>query len=347
MQRSSIEWTHFTSNPLRYRDKDGNVVHACIHASTGCLKCYSEAIAPRYGRAGKPFTAPNMANLTPFLDEKELHSILTYKPASGKMCFLGDMTDIFGEWVPFELIDKIFAVMALRPDVTFQILTKRADRMREYLSEERKFQIVLAGLAMAPTGTDIKVGWPLPNVWLGVSVENQEYADKRIPLLLQTPAAKRFVSYEPALARVSFLEYFYKNLKPTGDFRTRGSQRQMKFKHDGLLGLLHQIIVGGESGPGARPFEPDWARATVQQCKAANVACFVKQMGSNAQTRNDQVADVWYYADGSDMDTEALDGDSYRYQGAPVRLQLKSSKGGNPLEWPEDLRVRQFPEVRA
>lgn len=131
MNKSSIEWTDFTSNPLQYQDADGNTVWGCIHASQGCFHCYSEQLAKRYGRGGK-FDVATMMGLTPFVSEKEIHSILTYKPASGKMCFLGDMTDIFGEWVPFELIDQIFAAMALRPDITFQVLTKRADRMLEY-----------------------------------------------------------------------------------------------------------------------------------------------------------------------------------------------------------------------
>lgn len=331
MQHSPIQWTDFTSNPLRYRDQDGNVVHACIHASTGCLHCYSEQLAGRWGRSGKPFTVPSMEKLTPFLDEKELHQIRTYKPAAGKMVFLGDMTDVFGDWVSDDLLNELFSnCLELRTDVTFQILTKRADRMQKYLSWRYG---------------DGRI--PMRNIWFGVSVENQQCADERIPLLLKTPAAFRFVSYEPALAPVTFLEYFYRNLQPTGKFRGPQERRQLQFKHEGLLGLLHQIIVGGESGSEARPFWPDWAQTVIHQCKAAEVACFVKQMGSNAQVRNDQIADIWYYADGSDMDTEALDADSYRFQGAPVRLKLRHSHGGDPAEWPEAFRVREFPEVRA
>ena len=287
MQRSPIEWTHFTSNPLRYRDKDGNVVHACVHASTGCLKCYSEALAPRYGHAGKPFTAPNMANLTPFLDEKELHSILTYKPAAGHMCFLGDMTDIFGEWVSDELLDQLFANLILRPDITFQILTKRADRMMAYFSSpDRQERIIsMAGEAFDDEmecrvanaindqlGEKFNVGWPMRNIWLGVSVENQDWANERIPLLLATPASKRFVSYEPALGPVDFARlpippYLLSQIGVCGAGK--------------LKRRIDQIIVGGESGSGARPFEIAWARSVVQQCKAAGVACFYKQGGSS------------------------------------------------------------------
>ena len=206
MQKSPIEWTDFTANPIRYRDPDGNVVHACIHKSGGCLHCYAEVLAGRWGRAGKKFTAENMKRLTPFLDDKELHQMLTHKPASGKRCFVGDMTDIFGEWVPFELLDKLFAVFALRPDVTFQVLTKRPERMREYVGAlDTKERIEAASFSL-PTAARI-LNWPLPNVWLGVSVEDQKTADERIPLLLQTPAAVRFVSYEPALGPVDFRKW--------------------------------------------------------------------------------------------------------------------------------------------
>ena len=113
-----------------------------------------------------------------------------------------------------------------------------------------------------------------------------------------------------------------------------------------ILDNIHWAIIGGESGLKARSFDVRWARSLVKQCRNSAVACFVKQLGANAQERNDRIADIWYYADGSDMDTEAIDADSYRYQGAPIRLKLKSSKGSDWSEWPEDLRVREFPEVR-
>ena len=109
--------------------------------------------------------------------------MLTYKPASGKRCFVGDMTDIFGEWVPDALLDRLFTVFAERPDVTWQVLTKRANRMRAFFTD----------------GGRVPARWPLPNVWLGVSCEDQQRADERIPHLLQTPAAIRFISAEPLL----------------------------------------------------------------------------------------------------------------------------------------------------
>lgn len=338
MQLSPIEWTNYTANPLKYRDQNGNAVHACIHKSTGCLHCYAETLAPRWGRAGKKFTVGNMENLTPFLDEKELHHMLTCKPAAGKMCFVGDMTDIFGEWVPDELLDKLFAVFALRPDITWQILTKRPERMLAYLRGHPIIGMVSAAMTILGT-EDIPFGrisqiWPLHNVWLGVSVENQQYADERIPLLLQTAAAKRFVSYEPALSAINFgrIEVnppgsggtvFIDALKGTG-CSVGGNWKYIP---------LDWVIVGGESGPGARPFAIQWARSVVSECKAVGVACFVKQLGSSPYSSvRDSVFKLWRLEDGPDA-----------FDAGPFYAKLKSSKGGDMSEWPEDLRVRQFP----
>ena len=312
MNKTHIQWTNFTSNPLQYRDADGNVVWGCIHKSTGCEHCYAEALAKRYGR-GESFTAEHMKKMTPFLDEKELHRMLTYKPASGKMCFVGDMTDIFGEWVPFELLDKLFAVFALRPDVIWQILTKRPERMREYMTllsksiqplerhaREVGYTFAFNKISLLP--------WPIPNVWLGVSCEDQKTADERIPKLLQTPAAVRFVSYEPALAPADFLKWLR---EPCRDTATHTCNNSI---HRESGARINWLIIGGESGPGARPADRRWFYDALKQCKEAGVPAFCKQLGTQSHIDNN----------GS-------------------FLPLKDRKGGDWSEWPEDLRVREFP----
>ncbi len=333
MKRTSIEWTDFTTNPLKYRTPDGRVVWACVHASEGCRHCYSEAIAHHYKR-GDAFTAPHMADLTPFLDEAELHKMLTYKPASGKRCFPFDMTDLFGEWVPDELIDRVFAVFALRPDVTWQVLTKRAKRMRGWMTRIRRNIPVYNEAAtmidgewskmpgdMAKTRSSGGAWWPLSNVWLGVSVEDQGTADERIPDLLATSASKRFISLEPQLAQVS-LEAF---LHCGGCGYTK---KDMGIQMDHRLcknptGMLDGVIQGGESGPGARPFDVAWARFIREQCGAAGVAYFLKQLGA---------APVG-------AECESCDG---CLAGRRCDL-LPRGKGGDMDVWPEDLRVREMP----
>ena len=185
-------------------------------------------------------------------------------------------------------------------------------------------------------------GWPLgrpnPRVWLGVSCEDQATADERIPLLLQTPAAKRFVSYEPALGPVDFTRWLgYDPVYEAGTGRSGlrsppSGGREPALDRDGVRDLrqdsledraprtlgLDLVIVGGESGPGARPCDVAWIRSTVEQCKAAGVACFVKQLGA-----------VPY--DGMVL----LRGGSQDY--------MRSRAGSDPSEWPEDLRVQEWP----
>lgn len=294
MNTTSIEWTDFSANPLKYRDPSGRVVWACVHASPGCQHCYSEALAHRY-RRGVPFTVSNMNGLTPFLDEAELHKMRSAKtiggvPVSGSRCFIGDMTDLFGEWVSDDLLNRLFSqVFEIRTDVTWQLLTKRAERLHRYLSWRW-------GEGRIPSR----------HIHIGVSVENQQYADERIPLLLSTPAAIRFVSAEPLLGPVDLRLGDSEGLPTDAEpFRER--------QH-----LLHWCIVGGESGHGARPFDLQWARDLKQQCEAAGVAYFFKQAGSKPLAYG---------------------------LGEMSRVLLTDRKGGNLDELPADLRVREFPRV--
>lgn len=338
VNKTNIQWTDYTSNPMKYRDQDGRTVWGCVKVAPGCKNCYAEALAKRYGRGG-PFDVKTMAALETFVDEKELKQLLSpRKTPPGSKVFVGDMTDIFGEWVPFEMLDRIFAVMALRPDVTFQVLTKRTEQMREYLSLDRlrkhptesvwhntRGQVSWA--AQALDGPNGLVPWPLPNVWLGCSVEDQPTADERIPKLLATPAAVRFVSFEPALAEVRF-----ERAGAHGVIYALTGERSVYRGPDGDEepaapyangAKLDWVIVGGESGPGARPCDLAWIRSAVSQCKAAGVAVFVKQLG--AKPEHSPII----HGFGADCGT--------------LSLKLRDRHGGDPAEWPEDLRVREFP----
>ena len=316
MNRTSIEWTNLTVNPLKYRRiNDNKMVWACVKTSPGCGHCYAETIALRFDR-GRLFNARNMEELRPFLDEDELRKMLTAKtvqgvPVSGSRCFVGDMTDLFGEWVPDKLLDRLFAVFALRPDVTWQVLSKRPERMRAYIgNQETAYRVQTEtrqimhdrgrGNYMAPVFL-----WPLECVWLGVSVEDQPRADERIPLLLQCPAAVRFLSCEPLLEPVDLSAYI-SPLEPVGWH----------------CPTVNWVILGGESGPHARSCRLEWVRDLVRQCQAAGTACFVKQLGdfAVAQTRED-LSQI-----GSGC------------------CSLLGHKGADPQKWPEDLRVREFPE---
>jgi protein gp37 len=235
----------------------------------------------------------------------------------GRRIFVNSMSDLFHEDVPDAGIDRVFAVMALSPQHTYQILTKRSARMRAYvtdpatpgriyhivcdLSLEQAASVILLArpehAAHAPPGRHVLLGlWPLQNVWLGVSAEDQRRADERIPDLLATPAAIRFVSAEPLLGPIDFEHIVrppdcYDKAMPGFDMietvllDALGGQNGVRTRTGDEFGdvgggaKLDWIIVGGESGPQARPMHPDWARSIRDQCEAAGTAFFFKQWG--------------------------------------------------------------------
>jgi protein gp37 len=213
--------------------------------------------------------------------------------------FVNSMSDLFHEDVAWSLIEQVFDTMQAAPQHTFQVLTKRAENMRRF-AEYWAFHH----------------SEPLPNVWLGVSVEDQPRADERIPLLLQTPAAVRFISAEPLLGPVDLDPWLYRvRVRPGLACRAyRGEPNEE------IVPRLDWVIVGGESGPGARPTQVQWARSIVQQCAAARVPVFVKQLGAHP-----------HGDDGSDRPNVGN------------LLHLRDRKGGDMAEWPADLRVREFP----
>lgn len=274
---SSIEWTEATWNPIV----------GCSIVSPGCTNCYAMKMAarieamgsqPRY--AGTTKKVNGCAVWTGKLAEAP-ESTLT-EPLRRKKpttYFVNSMGDLFHEDCPDEWIDKVFAVMALAPRHTFQVLTKRASRMRQYVSGARDRLIRKTSEGNDNVGirtatayhSSTRIGgeqpWPLPNVWLGVSTERQKEADERIPDLLATPAAVRFISAEPLLGPLDLMEVIPNPIiwSPV----------------HGMSRLLDWVIVGGESGADARPMHPDWARSLRDQCAAAGAAFFFKQWGSN------------------------------------------------------------------
>lgn len=278
--RSKIEWTDATWNP----------VTGCTKVSEGCRNCYAQAFAERFrGTPGHYFENGFDITLRP---EKLDQPIRWTRP---RRIFVNSMSDLFHEQVPDDFIDKVFAVIALSPQHTFQILTKRPKRMMEYLNTPNRDEIIgweahklyesiggnykYVSSLVTRSGTISNVSlqehpnaWPLPNVWLGVSVENQRAADERIPLLLQTPAAVRFLSCEPLLGPVL--------LTGVGK-KCYGCVAGVPHRCRNIL--VDWVIVGGESGPGARPMHPDWVRSIRDQCVAAEVPFFFKQWGEWAQ----------------------------------------------------------------
>lgn len=249
MGKTKIAWTDYSWNP----------VTGCSTVSTGCINCYAEKMARRLaGRAGYPET-PNHFDVT--LRPDRIDQPVRWQK-SGRV-FVCSMGDLFHEDVPFDFIERAFTTMAACNGLhTFQVLTKRPERMREFYASRQ----YLASEQFAEN--------PYSNVWLGVSVENQQTADERIPILLQVPAAVRFVSVEPMLGPVDLSYYWLKAL----DWRTNP---------DPELEGPGWVIVGCESGPGRRPMELWWAAHLVAQCHTAQVPVFVKQVEVDGKVSRD------------------------------------------------------------
>lgn len=258
---SNIEWTDATWNP----------VVGCSKVSPGCAHCYAETISHRFGTTRQPWTEEHAAENVVLHPERLTAPLHWRKP---RRVFVNSMSDLFHEQVPDLFILEVWLVMAMAREHTFQILTKRPERMREILSR----QFMPPGSCHRMFAPDI---WPLPNVWLGVSVENQHWAYVRIPELLETPAAVRFLSCEPLLGPLDLTAALDKYR--TADRVVRSMIDRGMFNEYQVLDwrskVVDWVIIGGESGPKHRPFDPDWARDIVRQCRAAGVPPFMKQLG--------------------------------------------------------------------
>lgn len=324
---TNIQWTEQTLNPTT----------GCDKISPGCLNCYALSMAKRlkgmgqakYQNDGDPRTSGPGFGITMHPDT--LSEPLRWKKP--RVVFVNSMSDLFHGGVTKEFLSQFFAVMALTPEHTYQILTKRHARMRSVLTDRCTcgnghlpgvhFRSAMAW-AVSKANPDRIAGvpddaeqlvwnapWPLPNVHLGVSVENQKWADIRIKALMQTPAAVRFLSCEPLIGPVRLTRaHAY---CPTHDFSSGFCSGPCPD-----LILPDWVIVGGESGPGARPFDPQWAADLIDDARLAGAAPFVKQLGS-----------VWARDTTVAGKTVAAHGDT---------------KGGNPDYWPAHLRVREYPK---
>lgn len=341
---TKIDWTDATWNPMT----------GCTKTSAGCKNCYAEKMALRLQAMGQA----NYANgFAPTFHTHMLAGPLKWKKP--RMVFVCSMSDLFHESHTDEQIAAIFGVMARCPQHTFQVLTKRAARMLDWfrwMSQQSidpdgecpreslhaaycLLQAEIEHVGDGPMPIHTKFGpapaapWPLPNVWVGVTAENQAAADERIPLLIRTPAAVRFVSCEPLLGRIE--------MRP--EWLLYGGLTDEQWKWRALSGVdpygfrphhpspLDWVILGGESGPDARPCDIQWIRDIVWKCRSSSVPVFVKQLGANAVER---------CCDGFNPTTR--EGCACMGRDAPA---LGTGKRADPSEWPEDLRVREWPEV--
>jgi len=277
-ETSGIAWTDATWNPWI----------GCTKISPACANCYAEreravkALGVEWGK-GKPRHRTSADNWRePFRWDRKCA-----KEGRRMRVFCASLADVFDEEVPDAWRDEVFATMALTPNLDWLVLTKRAAKMREYIESLGRDWVLRLSKAINRSDAMIRASdspgrltprWPLLNVWLGVTAEDQPRADDRIPDLLATPAAKRFVSCEPLLGAVDL-----KHLDPK-PFGAKANALSGKWAWtDGPIRTetpaLDWVIVGGESGPKARPMHPDWVRSLRDHCAAARVPFFFKQWG--------------------------------------------------------------------
>lgn len=268
---TKIEWCDATWNPIR----------GCSRVSAGCMNCYAERTAARFNGAGEAYEG--LADKGKWTgDVRLIEHALTW-PQTRKRprkIFVNSMSDLFHENLPDAAIDRVFGAMALAPQHTFQVLTKRPRRMLDYMTGVHR-GIIVAGAAQRANGGFVAIKWPLPNVWIGVSVEDQAAANMRVPLLLETPAAVRFLSCEPLIGPVSLRDIPLVRREYPNDpvCELDALTGRVKGPDDMLGARVDWVIAGGESGPRARPMHPAWVRSLRDQCAEANVPYFFKQWG--------------------------------------------------------------------
>ncbi len=270
--KTGIEWCDYTINPII----------GCTKCSPGCDNCYAEKFAARHAK--NPKTAARYSRV--ITDGKwngrtDVAFLKCFRglPVNPKRIFVGSMGDVFHDNIAEIDIQQLFKYMQICHQHTFMLLTKRPERMRHLMALENELR-----------EKDDEEGienrafqeWPLPNVWLGVTVCNQQEVDEKIPILLSTPAAKRFVSAEPMLGPVDLRGKLMRWTRPdaSGSWFSPVPGKVPER-------LLDWVICGGETGPGARTMNPDWARSLRDQCKATGVPFFFKKMTGKAPIPDD------------------------------------------------------------
>lgn len=351
---TTIEWTHAPG----FKGEAWNPATGCTKVSAGCVNCYAAELAHRFWSNRR-------------FGEVKFHQERLSQPFSWKkprMVFVNSMGDLFHDAISDKELDRIFAVMALNPQHRFLVLTKRPERMVEYCSKFLDFHAHLGcagewARSMAHSACNHEF-WPyaaaeeaegetdfvyeellsamdggyLSNVWLGVTVENQLAAEERIPQLLQTPAAKRFISCEPLLEPIDLSRWLHLLACPKHPDEVKAGWGHLECdcqdffsasRRMGIATSFDWVIVGGESGGNARICNLSWIQAIVSQCRTAKIPCFVKQIGSNPF--GVIYGDHWILG---------------KRQHAPYQerwSRIEDAKGADMNEWPKDMQVREWP----
>lgn len=307
-ENTGIQWTDHTFNPWS----------GCAKISPGCANCYAAALPPSMRRNADWGVGRDRAPASDsYWREPEKWNRAAEKAGERRRVFCASVADVFEARADLDpRRERLFALIRATPWLDWQLLTKRP----EY--------------AAAWWGMRVGETWP-ENAWIGTSVENQEAADERAHHLMSIPAAVRFLSCEPLLGAVDVSRWLTKHGPPKGAWQNVDARGLARYWHG-----IDWVIVGAESGHKARPFNLDWARSIIGQCREAGVACFVKQLGATPFSGDEGAGWAYDFATGEDrrwrMDERLPDGSLACYD-------IRHKKGGDPSEWPADLRVREMP----
>lgn len=318
---TKIEWTHIPG----YKGETWNPITGCVKISPGCANCYAETMLMRFHRSG-PFLPGNV------IQRHDDRLGIPFKWKAPRAVFINSVSDTFHEDVPDSFLVKMYAVMALTPQHIYQVLTKRPDRVpglrnpgwlwgEVIKTEADQIRRLNPGLNLPEyDGT-----WPLPNVWLGTSAENQYWANDRVPKLLQCPAVVHFVSCEPLLSHIDL----HALKQPSGDV-IDGFYGWREPKTLERVYGLDQVIVGGESGNSKkiRPMHSEWARHLRDQTKLSNKAFFFKQWGSYRPATVDDVASHPDKIRFINLDPHKRHDGRYQLEDTDI-VMIKGSKGCN------------------
>lgn len=329
MGKTLIEWCDYSANPIKGRDIALNKVgHFCQKVDEGCRNCWASRVQLRLGL--KEFSDPKRGKMQMFLDHKVLTAILAMKKP--QEIFWEDCSDLFGVWVTDSWLDECFAVMALTPQHTHMVLTKQIERAFKYLTAKRDTpdkirQAALRIALQAKIKPPSIAQWPLTNVKLGVSVNDQPSANQRIPTLLITPAVGHWLSIEPQTGPITLTYAMCVCPDKDDAFKNKYHMKGCPVSQMTTRRTFDRVVIGGENAARtkARPFNLQWPRSLVRQCHNAPIPwpAFVKQLGS--------------FPTLSPVGTKDWDAKTNK----AVRLQLKNRKGSDMKEWPDDLRVRE------
>ncbi len=345
MAETTIEWTAtILADGTKLPGYTFNPWTQCTPVSAGCQNCYASALIKRFTGESYKKGVPRQRTSEANWKKPLAWNRAAEKSGIRRKVFCASLADVFDAEAPDEWRIDLFDLIRQTPHLDWLILSKRPENILHFVNKMQKFEQATSGGYWRGW---LFAGLPPSNVWLGTSVEDERVIH-RVNELCKVPAKVRFLSVEPMLGALNIHEALYGEVYSSSAGR-RGIGGQTITSTPSPISW---VICGGESGPGARPFAVEWARGLMTQCEAAGVPFFMKQMGAfpvvDYYCEDDALREWAFSGRHTVLNADGIEWREFHgqpSQGALIRFHLRDKKGGDESEWPEDLRVRQFPEV--